>query len=693
MIKFAEEFIRTSPLELNHYIAHRFLRIALILFFIVAFAKEAWSQLPPIIWDNIPKSDLELTPDEQKNSSDAIILCDYGTATYEDVRGEYRLVYFRHTRVKVFRQEGTRWANISISYNKGAGDEITFLKAHAYTLQPDGKISVTETRPDEFFEKASGDGDVTVTFSIPGVFSGSVFEYSYRIVSSDLLNMRSWKFQRVLPVLWSEYRVQLSGIYNHVAVLHNVTDSLRINQKMEGVSDLEAGTIGYARQNDLIRIPVTTGRYVMTNIPAIKEEPFMGPLADYLPEIRFQLYSVTFPGKEPVRFIQAWDDVAVYFLQNQAFGGFISEGRLLNEVLKKIGKLPEKPAEKVEVIYRYVVSYFRWDHRYAILPDKNLQSFLNERSGNSAALNLLLTGLLKQAGLKANPVLISNRSNGKISDKIPLVQQFNNVICWVELASENCFLSALDPDRPFDLPDPDLYNEKGLVLRPGRAQWIDMPSPPPAVRNMVISLRFQTEGTMFGFIIIREKGEFALARKKEIMLTDVAAFSQNLLNNLFYGLQVDSFSYKELNPQKNESSLTVSFSSRAWLNQFTNKNIIYFEALLRNLLFRMNLPPVERKLPFILPYPVEETIVAVIEIPEGYEIESLPDEENISLPDNKASFQMKVSGNEEVAQIKSMLFLRSTFFSPSEYPYLRQFMNMVSAAQSQQIVAVTEEKR
>jgi hypothetical protein len=62
--------------------------------------------------------------------------------------------------------------------------------------------------------------------------------------------MRSWKFQRVLPVLWSEYRVQLSGIYNHVAVLHNVTDSLRINQKMEGVCDLEAGTIGYARQNE-----------------------------------------------------------------------------------------------------------------------------------------------------------------------------------------------------------------------------------------------------------------------------------------------------------------------------------------------------------------------------------------------------------------------------------------------------------
>ena len=667
-------------------------RTVLISFMLFSFTSAAFNQLPPIVWDNIPRSDLELNPDEQKNAFDAIILCDYGTATYEDVKGDYRLVYFRHTRVKVFRQEGTRWANVSISYNKGAGDEITFLKAHAYTLMPDGKISITETRQDEFYEKASGDGDVTVTFTIPGVFTGSVFEYSYRIVSPDLLNMRSWKFQRVLPVLWSEYRVQLSGIYNHIAVLHNLTDSLRMNQKINGFSDIEAGIIGYTQRNDLIRIPITTGRYVMTNIPAIAEEPMMGPLADYIPEIRFQLYSVTFPGKDPARFIQTWDDVASYFLQNEQFGAFLSEGRLLNETMKKAGKLPDKPADKVEAIYQYVVTHFRWDHQYALLPNKKLPSLLNERSGNSAAINLLLTGLMKQAGLRAYPVLISNRSNGKISDKIPLVQQFNNLICLVELSSGSFFLSALDPDRPSDLPDPDVLNEKGLVLRPGRAEWIDLPPPPTAVRNMVISLRFQTEGTMFGFIIIREKGEFALARKKEILLTDAGTFSRNLAGNLFYGLQVDSFSYKELTPQRNESSLTVSFSSKEWINQFTDKRIIYFEALLKNLLFWIKLPPVERKFPFKLPFPVEETIVSIIEIPEGYEIESLPDEENISLPDNKASFQLKVSGNEEVAQVKSVLSLQSITFSPSEYHYLRQFMNMASAAQSQQIVAVVEDK-
>lgn len=681
-----------SSQKMNSYFDNGLIRIALISFLLLYCELVAFNQLPPIVWDNIPKSDLELNMEEQKNASDAIILCDYGTATYEDVKGKYRLVYFRHTRVKVFRQEGARWANVSISYNKETGDEITFLKAHAHTLMPDGKISVTETRQDEFYEKASGNGNVTITFTIPGVFSGSVFEYSYKIVSSDLLNLRSWKFQRVLPVLWSEYRVQLSGIYNHIAVLHNITDSLRINQKINGFSEFEAGIIGYAQRNDLIRIPVTIGRYVMTNIPAITEEPMMGPLADYLPEIRFQLHSVTYPGKDPARFIQTWDDVASYFLQNEHFGTFLSEQWLLKETLKKAGKLPEKPSDKVEAIYQYVVNHFRWDHHYAMVANMKLSSLLNERSGNSAAINLLLTGLMKQAGLKAYPVLISNRSNGKISDKIPLIQQFNNLICLVELPSGPTFLSALDPDRPFYLLDPDFLNEKGLVLHPGRAEWINLPPPPTAVRNVIISLRFQSEGTMFGFLIIREKGEFAMARKKEILLADVGTFAMNLANKLFYKLQVDSFSYKELSPQRNESFLNVSFSSKEWINQFNNKKIIYFESLLKNLLFQIKLPPVERRFPFKLPYSVDETIISIIEIPEGYEIESLPDEENISLPDNKASFQLRVSGNEEVAQVKSLLSLRSIIYSPSEYQHFRQFMNMVSAAQSQQVVAVLEEK-
>jgi hypothetical protein len=262
----------------------------------------------------------------------------------------------------------------------------------------------------------------------------------------------------------------------------------------------------------------------------------------------------------------------------------------------------------------------------------------------------------------------------------------------VELPSGNQFLSALDPDRPSGLPDPDFLNEKGLVLSSGKAQWIDLPNPETATRNLVISLRFQTEGTMFGFVIIREKGEFALIRKKDIALNTPGNFCQSLANHMFYGLQVDSFTYKDLNPLTHETYLSFSFSSREWVNQFTDKKIIYFEALLKNLLFRINLPPVERKFPFRLPYPIEESVISVIEIPEGYEIESLPDEENISLPDNKASFQLKVAGNKDVAQTQSFLSIRNIEFEPSEYPSLRQFMNMALAAQSQQVVAVQEEK-
>ena len=51
----------------------------------------------------------------------------------------------------------------------------------------------------------------------------------------------------------------------------------------------------------------------------------------------------------------------------------------------------------------------------------------NERSGNSADINLIILNLLRKAGIPCSPILVSTRNNGQVDEKFLSLSQFNGI--------------------------------------------------------------------------------------------------------------------------------------------------------------------------------------------------------------------------------------------------------------------------
>ncbi len=83
-----------------------------------------------------------------------------------------------------------------------------------------------------------------------------------------------------------------------------------------------------------------------------------------------------------------------------------------------------------------------------------LKKTWEEKKGNVADINLLLTALCRHQGLEASPVILSTRTNGYAVEDYPLLSDYNYVIVRVQLNGKDYLLDASRPATGFgQLPE------------------------------------------------------------------------------------------------------------------------------------------------------------------------------------------------------------------------------------------------
>ena len=58
----------------------------------------------------------------------------------------------------------------------------------------------------------------------------------------------------------------------------------------------------------------------------------------------------------------------------------------------------------------------------------SLRNVMNKEKGSSAEINMILIAMLRSAGLNADPVILSTRSNGSLNQNSAMMQQFNYLV-------------------------------------------------------------------------------------------------------------------------------------------------------------------------------------------------------------------------------------------------------------------------
>ena len=114
--------------------------------------------------------------------------------------------------------------------------------------------------------------------------------------------------------------------------------------------------------------------------------------------------------------------------------------------------------------------------------------------------------------------------------------------------------------------------------------------------------------------------------------------------------------------------------------------MIYFNALFGMGETTNPLTHEKREYPVDFGCPIKDSYIFVVEIPEGYSVESLPQNVALALPDNGGTFKFSVSQVGNKIAVNCLFNLTKTFYLIDEYPDLREFYARMVAKQAEKIV-------
>ncbi|HTY58959.1 MAG TPA: DUF3857 domain-containing protein, partial [Bacteroidota bacterium] len=378
-------------------------------------ADAAPPQDPPISWGEIPHDDLAMTSYPADTNAAALVLCDYGETTLSD---NLELVFKRHKRIKILSAAGFEYATTSILvYSRNHYEKVRGIEGATYALDPGGQVVQTAMEEDAIFREEANEYYTRYRFTLPALRPGCVVEFRYTVTSKGFDAIANWVFQSRVPVLWSEYRVMIPHQIVYAAVSNK-----RFPFAVDELKEMEHSYSGDAAQY------VGKGsakcyryRWVVKNSPALVDEPYVSRVEDYAQNMNLQLVEFSkwsHIGTQAVA--TTWEEAVSRLLKEEDFGGRLEASAAVQSLSREVTAGIDSPSVKMRALYDWVRTSIVWSGWKGIYAPSGHERVLEARKGSVSQIAFLLVALLRSAGIDADPVVLSTRSNGLIQTIYPV---------------------------------------------------------------------------------------------------------------------------------------------------------------------------------------------------------------------------------------------------------------------------------
>lgn len=651
-----------------------------VLSYFFALTVNTKAQKEPMKFGKIPKEDLKMEVCPFDSAANAMLLCDFGKSNivFDRTDFTFKLMYERHVRIKIFNKEGYEHANIEIPLYHSDGytgqERLFAFKAKTFNLI-DGREKVEKVkRRDLLKEKKNENWDI-LKLAMPQVQEGSVLDIYYAIQSDFAYNLREWQFQHDIPVRWSEYRVKYPEYYYYNQTIKGyVPLVIKENSTSQGGATFKNG----ARLSYLENVY----RYAAENIPAFEREPYLTTADDYISKVVYELSWIQFPQQTRKNYTTTWEAINKKLLEHQYFGNQLDHAGFVKD---EVAQLTEGAAgnEKIANIFNFVKTKMKWNGEKSIFVDETLRRAFKNSAGNTADINMLLVLMLRQAGINAEPVVLSTRSNGKVHPAHPTISKFNYVIAAVMTDEGNYLLDATHPNLPAGMLPFQCLNGQGRIISKTNSNWINLRSSGLFSNSIMQLLTLNPDGTLNGKVKKKSKGYSAYNLREKINEETEEKYIEKIQDNN-EGLLIEDYSFEALDDISKDvtASYDVEITGKA---QVAN-DMIYLNPMLYEKIDENPFKIEERKYPVDFGCPIEDMYMLNLTIPEGYVVEELPEPTSLKLPDNKGMFLYNIQTNGKNIQLNCQFKISKTLFVASEYKSIKEFYNMVIAKQAEQIV-------
>jgi hypothetical protein len=516
--------------------------------------------------------------------------------------------------------------------------------------------------------------DVT-KFAVPNVKVGSVIEVFYKLESPFFYNFYPWEFQADIPKVKSEYWCIIPANYNY-------TVSLRGNLKLS------------KDESSLIKDCFTPGggvadcsrmKFAMTNIPAFIEEDFMTAKSNFLSAIRFELMEINrFDGRKD-KISKEWKDVDEAMREDSKFGVQLKRGKdIVDGKVEQLIVGETDPLAKAQKIYDFIKGWYRWNGTYGMHSELGIKKAFDSKTGNVGDINLSLIAALKYADLNVEPMMLSTRENGLVTEIYPVLTEFNYVVAKLNIADKVYLLDATDEFYPFGLVPVRCLNGKGRVLGNKESYWYTIKPPNREKTVSIYNLVLHSDGIIRGSIQYSYLGYDAVYQRKKISKLGNEQAYVNDVTNKFSGLTIKKYQLNSSEDLKKPVVLNLDIEIEP-NNTFDNHNFLFNPFI--NPFWESNpFKSVERLYPVDFGVPLEEITILNLEYPADYEVEGIPGKVGLALPQSGGQLIFEIKNGSNKLSMNNSLLVSRSIYGSNEYPFLKEFFNSVIAAQQTELV-------
>ncbi len=638
---------------------------------------------------NVNAKDFDVSSSIVSPDDAAIILYESGyTHFVGNKKAWFSYVYTCTRRIKIINKKAFDLATVRIPlYSKDDNtEELSDVKAVTYTLSNGNVTSVALSKSDIFSEQENK--NITVKkFTLPGIQEGSIFEYTYTVTSPYTFSIPSWRFQSAeYPVLWSECKVSIPSALTYI-LIHQGFDSFYLKKSSQGYQTYmvtkPADKSSLGMQDEQLSVSAVTNNFVWAqkDVKPFKPESYISSPENYVDKIEFQL-SGTYNGESQSAVWNTWQTACKEFFDDDDFQKATAHDNAwwIKDVPGSAN--PQNNLDVAKEIYYYLQNNYTCSDTSDALRPTDLVDVYKKQKGSVRGINLLLTAMLNNKGIYAQPVMLSTKENGFLNPNYPVRDKFDYLICRATINGQTYLLDAADPVLGFGKLPVKCFNGYARVIDANRPDSLYLFS--DSLKETVVSNLFLSNDST-GQISGAYKstlGEFQSQNiRRELAAVNEADYFKRLTKNYSFDVNISNASVDSLEHKELPVGIQYNLSFKP------EGDIIYFNPVVGTDMITGNpFKAAERSYPVEIPFCIYKTYILSMQVPAGYKVDELPKSARVTLNGNEGSFEYLVQQNDDQIQMLIRLKINKATFEPEDYETLRNFYASVVEKESEQIV-------
>lgn len=592
---------------------------------------------------------------------------------------EMRVQYFY--RIKIYDEAGIKefadW-NKYLYRNGNDKEYIKNVEAKVYNIV-DGELQTTKLEKSDIYKEEESDSRTMVRFALPNVQVGSVIDLKYKIYSPFLYSTPKHYFQADIPVKHSEFIIYVPKYFSMTPVASGAIGLERIEEYLSSREELKTS-------------------FVAKDVHPILEDDYVLNINDYKSSLKYELESIQWPNQLVRKFSESWEKIGEKLEEHSSFGKVLDDGiKDSKELIKEAKTLA--PSDALVLIYEYVRSNIAWNEDYGIYADQKPSKVWESRLGSVPDINLLLVNLLRKADITAYPLVTKYRSRGLLNEYYPSLSELNYVLVQAEVDGQPILLDATAKYSPAGELPLRANNLCGLLVKKSGGKIVPIGNNKKASIKKIAKvsvdseqMSLQSAGTLklSGYAATRSRLKSAEKEDSEDRQnltsgeendTDEDDESEEVVvrENVVNNLSVEGFD----DPY---SSIITKFESTLYKPIQAIGNELFIDAFVIADFEENPFKDEKREYPAFFNCAHDHMYVSVLDIPDGYVANQIPEDLNLVMESGKGSFLYVTTADAEKISIRCLLEINEKTFMPEDYDMIRRFMDAILDKQKEKII-------